>query len=183
MRSEREESATFTRRRRSARLAALFGFVALGLVAVGARRGRAEPATVAPLESVLPADGATPAAPTPPQNQSGNADEPAPRPPVPAPSFQLIDATWDRPIRVLPAAEPGRRALVYLHGYCGDVNAVGAFVPAAAAHGTLLALLGDQPCSDKPGRFKWSGDIHGLNERIQRAVRLVNRALSLELDS
>jgi len=84
---------------------------------------------------------------------------------------------------VLPAASSeSKRAIVYLHGYCGDVNAVGAFVPAATAHGTLIALLGDQPCPDKPGRFKWSRDIRGLDERIRRAIRLVNRAQKLELD-
>jgi pimeloyl-ACP methyl ester carboxylesterase len=73
---------------------------------------------------------------------------------------------------------------VYLHGYCGDVNAVGAFIPAATAHGTLIALLGDQPCSkDKPGRFKWSTDAFALDQRIQRAIRLVNRAQKLDLDA
>jgi len=55
-------------------------------------------------------------------------------------------------------------------------------VPTAAAHGTLIALLGDQPCKDKPGRFKWSNDIRGLDARIERAVRLVNRAQGLHLD-
>jgi predicted esterase len=105
-------------------------------------------------------------------------------PPVTPPPYQIVDAGWDRPIRVLPAAQPGRRVLVYLHGYCGDVNAVGAFVPAAAAHGTLIALLGDQPCGkDKPGRFKWSTDPHALDQRIQRAIRLVNRADKLNLDA
>ncbi|MET0795602.1 MAG: hypothetical protein ABW061_29050 [Polyangiaceae bacterium] len=95
-----------------------------------------------------------------------------------------MDAGWDRPIRVLPSAEPSRHVLVYLHGYCGDVNAIGAFVPAAAAHGTLIALLGDQPCAkDKPGRFKWSTDTHALDQRIQRAIRLVNRAQQLDLDA
>ncbi len=105
-----------------------------------------------------------------------------PHPPVPTPNFHYVDATWDQEIRVLPAAQPGPRVLVYLHGYCGDINAVGAFVPAAAAHGTLIALLGDQPCKDKPGRFKWSNDIRGLDARIQRAVRLVNRRQGLKLD-
>jgi predicted esterase len=104
--------------------------------------------------------------------------------PVTPPNYELLDAGSDRPIRVLPAANAGasRRVLVYLHGYCGDVNAVGAFVPTVAAHGTLIALLGDQPCKDKPGRFKWSGDTHALDQRIQRAIRLVNRAHSWELD-
>jgi len=53
--------------------------------------------------------------------------------PVTPPNYELLDAGSDRPIRVLPAATPGRRVIVYLHGHCGDVNAVGAFVPAAAA--------------------------------------------------
>src|SRR6187431_196321 len=103
--------------------------------------------------------------------------------PVTPPNYELLDAGSDRPIRVLPAATPGRRVIVYLHGYCGDVNAVGAFVPAAAAHGTLIALLGDHPCKDKPGRFKWSSDTHALDQRIQRAIRLVNRAHPWDLDA
>ncbi len=111
--------------------------------------------------------------------------DPAPvrvKAPFTQPSFTLVDAGKDRPIRVLQAATPGRRVLVYLHGYCGDVNAVGAFVPAAAAHGTLLALLGDKPCKDKPGRFKWDSDTFHLDQRIQQAIRLVNRARHLDLD-
>ncbi|HWZ91136.1 MAG TPA: hypothetical protein VNW92_19880 [Polyangiaceae bacterium] len=154
---------------------------ALGLALAGAGSGRAESLPSAPIARVLPAPSAAPAAPTPPQNPSNAAAEPSPEPVTP-PNYTLVDATWDKPIRVLRAAEPDRRVLVYLHGYCGDVNAVGAFVNAAAAHGTLLALLGDQPCPDKPGRFKWSNDIHGLDERIKRAVRLVNRSLQLELN-
>ena len=104
------------------------------------------------------------------------------RAPFTQPTFQFVDAGKDRPIRVLPAAARGRRVLVYLHGYCGDVNAVGAFLPAAAAHGTLIALLGDQPCKGKPGRFKWDADAFNLDRRIQRAIRLVNQAQHLDLD-
>jgi pimeloyl-ACP methyl ester carboxylesterase len=102
--------------------------------------------------------------------------------PVTPPNYELLDANSDRPIRVLRAKNPGRRVLVYLHGYCGDVNAVGAFAPTAAAHGTLIALLGDQPCKGRPGRFKWSSDTHALDQRIQRAIRLVNRAHQWDLD-
>jgi len=102
--------------------------------------------------------------------------------PVTPPKYEVLDAGSDRPIRILPAANPGRRVLVYLHGYCGDVNAVGAFVPTATAHGALLALLGDQPCKDKPGRFKWSSDTHALDQRIRRAIQLVNRTHHWNLD-
>jgi len=103
--------------------------------------------------------------------------------PVTPPDYELLDAASDRPIRVLPAAQPGRRVLVYLHGYCGDVNAVGAFAPTATAYGTLIALLGDQPCKDKPGRFKWSTDAHAQDQRIQRAIRLVNQTHGWNLDA
>jgi predicted esterase len=155
-------------RKQRAERAFLGALFVLGALALAAASGRAEP---------------TPAAPALPASDAG-ADAALPRhPPVPPPNYTFIDASGDQPIRVLPAATPLPRALVYLHGYCGDVNAVGAFVPAAAAHGTLIALLGDQPCKDKPGRFKWSNDIRGLDGRIERAVRLVNRAQGLQLDA
>ncbi|HEY1532992.1 MAG TPA: hypothetical protein VGF76_03210 [Polyangiaceae bacterium] len=147
---------------------AFFGaLLALGALALAAASGHAEPTPAA--SAMLASDAGADAA-------------PATHPPVPPPNYTFLEASGDQPIRVLPAATPGPRALVYLHGYCGDVNAVGAFVPAAAAHGTLIALLGDQPCKDKPGRFKWSNDIRGLDARIERAVRLVNRAQGLHLD-
>lgn len=149
--------------------------LALGVCALGLAtpsRGAEPPNGFAPLPAV------TTAAP-----DAGPPPAPIPSHPVTPPPYTLVDAGWDRPIRVLPSAQPSPRVLVYLHGYCGDVNAVGAFVPAAAEHGTLIALLGDQPCAkDKPGRFKWSRDAHALDQRIQRAIRLVNRAQGLTLD-
>ncbi|HET7541729.1 MAG TPA: hypothetical protein VFK05_17765 [Polyangiaceae bacterium] len=169
--------------------------LALATLAFSARDGSAE--TVAAAPSPAPAtapaaapSAAPPAAPpaVPAAHDESNAPAAPPAPalpthiPVTAPEYEVLDAGSDRPIRVLKAARPGRRVLVYLHGYCGDVNAVGAFVPVATAHGTLLALLGDQPCKDKPGRFKWSNDSHGLDQRIARAIRLVNRTHSWELD-
>jgi predicted esterase len=166
--------------RRARAVRVLIGvWVALGTLALAPRHTRADAAAGAPSLTAR-----TPASTLGSPDSGIDADGGAPLPahPVTPPNFELVDATSERPIRVLPAAEPGARALVYLHGYCGDVNAVGAFVPAAAAHGTLIALLGDQPCKDKPGRFKWSGDIRGLNTRIQRAVAHVNRALGQHLD-
>jgi len=157
--------------------------LALALTAL-AHAGRSGGAEFPPASSAVPS--ATIAAPP------SAASSDAPPPSVPAlpthipvtpPDYEVLDAGSDRPIRVLPAAQPGRRVLVYLHGYCGDVNAVGAFVPAAAAHGTLIALLGDQPCKDKPGRFKWSTDTHAQDQRIQRAIRLVNRTHGWDLDA
>jgi predicted esterase len=154
----------------------------LAVLCFGARGGRADTAPSRQIASVSGSVSAAPPAPTPPPENSTSTPDGAPHLLVAPPNYAIVDAGWDRPIRVLPSPTPGKRALVYLHGYCGDVNAPGAFVPAAAEHGTLVALLGDQPCKDKPGRFKWSNDIHGLDERIKRALGLVNRALKLKLD-
>ena len=159
------------------------GAVVLFATLAAVLRSQAEPTPAAPagaIAKVAPLPSAAASEPTP--NPGADATE-VPHLLVTPPNYAFVDATWDRPLRVLASAEASKRVLVYLHGYCGDVNAVGAFVPAAAAHGTLIALLGDQPCKDKPGRFKWSNDIRGLDEHIQRAVRLVNRALKLELDA
>ncbi|HKO47645.1 MAG TPA: hypothetical protein VJV79_07975 [Polyangiaceae bacterium] len=151
--------------------------LALALLGHAAHSGGAEtPPAVVAVAVDASSDAGTPPAPTLPTQIA-----------VTAPNYELLDAGSDRPIRVLPAQNPGqsRRVLVYLHGYCGDVNAVGAFVPTAAAHGALIALLGDKPCTgkkDKPGRFKWSGDTRGLDQRIQRAIRLVNRTHQWDLD-
>ncbi|HYP99188.1 MAG TPA: hypothetical protein VER96_11020 [Polyangiaceae bacterium] len=153
---------------------------------VGAETPSGATAVVPPAPSAAPPASATPPGATSAAPASDAAAPPAPtlptHIPVTPPDYEVLDAGSDRPIRVLPAAQPGRRVMIYLHGYCGDVNAVGAFVPAAAAHGTLIALLGDQPCKDKPGRFKWSADPHAQDQRIQRAIRLVNRTHGWDLD-
>ena len=158
--------------RETAWLASGCALVLAALVHTG-RSGGAEPPPLTATSSTLHAANATTALPAP---------ELPTHLPVTPPSYEVLDAGRDRPIRVLSGTTPGRRVLVYLHGYCGDVNAVGAFAPAAAAHGTLIALLGDQPCKDKPGRFKWSSDTHELDQRIQRAIRLVNRTHDWDLD-
>ena len=164
-------------------LAVIAACAGLAVLALGARAGRADNAPGGGIASASASVSAAAPAPTPPPDNATSAPDSAPHLLVTPPNYTLVDAGWDRPIRVLPGATASKRALVYLHGYCGDVNAPGAFVPAAAEHGTLIALLGDQPCKDKPGRFKWSNDIHGLDERIKRALRLVNRTLKLELDA
>jgi pimeloyl-ACP methyl ester carboxylesterase len=160
---------------RGAGFVALASALALAALVHATRSGGAETPPTTP-SAALDAGIAAPVTPAPTATLPTHI-------PVTPPDYEVLDAGSDRPIRVLPAARPGRRVLVYLHGYCGDVNAVGAFVSAAAAHGTLIALLGDQPCKDKPGRFKWSSDTHALDQRITRAIRLVNGAHSWDLDA
>lgn len=179
---------------RSAGWLAVASALTLAALAHAGRSGGAEtPSALAPAAPSAPPPGAasSAASPAPSVVPTAGTDTDVAAPSAPAlpthipvtpPAYEVLDAGSDRPIRILPAAQAGRRVLIYLHGYCGDVNAVGAFVPAAAAHGTLIALLGDQPCKDKPGRFKWSSDTHALDQRIQRAIRLVNHAHGWDLD-
>jgi predicted esterase len=160
------------RRRRVAVWLAVGGVGLAGSLGISPRVGRAD----------TPPDSNV--ARTEPGEDAGSAALPTRiRAPFTQPDFKLVDAGQDRPIRVLPSTHRSRRVLVYLHGYCGDVNAVGAFMPAAAEHGTLIALLGDEPCKGKPGRFKWNSDTHHLDERIRHAIHLVNRAQQLDLDA
>ena len=88
---------------------------------------------------------------------------------------EKIAVPGDRAVFVAHGAPGDRRALVYLHGRCGDVHAFRGWAPAAARHGTLIALVGDTPC--KGGwRSTWSHDIAGLDRRIRAAIAAVGAA-------
>ncbi|HEY2405120.1 MAG TPA: hypothetical protein VGI10_03910 [Polyangiaceae bacterium] len=137
----------------------LLGF--LGLVCLGA----------APAVSAI---APSPAASTSPSEPGVASPAPAPSEPpkfaFAPPAYRVLEDAMDPALYVLDGRVPNGRVLIYLHGYCGDINAIGAFAEAATAHGTVITLLGDQPCPDRPGRFKWSRDIKGLDQRIQRAL-------------
>ncbi|MEM9695156.1 MAG: alpha/beta fold hydrolase [Myxococcota bacterium] len=75
-------------------------------------------------------------------------------------------------------------AMVYLHGLCGDPLAFRAWMEAAAVHGTLISMRGDEPCPGRGGRTKWSFDYRRLDARITRAITTVSarRETPLDLD-
>lgn len=63
------------------------------------------------------------------------------------------------------------RPIVYLHGMCSDPREdLAAWGGLATRHGPILALLGDVPCPDKPGRTKWSSEPEALDGRVRAAV-------------
>jgi pimeloyl-ACP methyl ester carboxylesterase len=88
----------------------------------------------------------------------------------------------DRTLYVVHGLASTRRALVYLHGVCGDVTAVRSWTVPLSRHGTLIALLGDKRC-DVPNRYRWDDSTVALDARIDRAVGVVARARNGLLDA
>lgn len=76
-----------------------------------------------------------------------------------------------------------RRPIVYLHGMCGDPKEdLDAWGNIAKQHGTIIAVMGDVACPDKPGRLKWSTDASAIDARIDAAVKSVSEARGLRLE-
>jgi predicted esterase len=88
----------------------------------------------------------------------------------------------DRPVQVAHGAPGDRRAIVYLHGVCGRVEAFRAWERAAVRHGTVVALLGDAPC-DGTGRFSWGPDVARIDARVTAALRAVGEVRGAPLDA
>lgn len=119
-------------------------------------------------------------------------ESPAPESPAPAPPeaqlppgvepgvSTLVPVPGDKPVLVIHAPAENRRAIVYLHGLCGNVRAVEAFRQAAVASGTLVSLFGDKPCGG--GRFHWGKKIDPIEARVEEALRAVRAARGGLLD-
>jgi predicted esterase len=91
-----------------------------------------------------------------------------------------VEVPGDRPVYVLPGNPGDTRLIVYLHGMCGDTTAADYFRGAARAHGTLIALRGDTPCSGD--RFKWRDDPSTIVQRLRAAVERVSVAKQVQLE-
>jgi predicted esterase len=105
-------------------------------------------------------------------------DPPGSAAPSAAATLDRVAVPGDRAVRVVHGAP---RPIIYLHGVCGDIEAVLHFAGALRRHGTLLALYGDDACKDQPGRYRWESSVARLTERIDRAVEAV-RANGTSLD-
>ena len=76
-----------------------------------------------------------------------------------------------------------RRPIVYLHGMCADPKEdLDAWGNIAKDHGTIIAVKGDVPCPDKPGRLKWSNDATAIDSKIETTVKSVADAQGLPLE-
>lgn len=75
-------------------------------------------------------------------------------------------------IEVLHAPAAIRRALIYLHGACGDIHAAKAFTDVLQRYATLIALRGERSCG-RADRYYWSGRVEPLMQRIDQALDAV----------
>src|SRR5690349_15657850 len=95
------------------------------------------------------------------QAQSGTAQTP---PPTAVRTDELV-------VRGNPSV---RRPIVHLHGMCADPKEdLDAWGNIAKDHGTIIAVKGDVPCPDKPGRLKWSNDAAAIDSKIESTVKSV----------
>ena len=78
----------------------------------------------------------------------------------------------DSAVRVVHGGPDVRWALVYLHGMCGNPEAVADWSSVASRYGTLIVLRADVPCGDRPGN-KWPTDVSAIQGRIDRALEVV----------
>jgi predicted esterase len=101
---------------------------------------------------------------------------------VPPPA-RFVPVSGDVPAFVAPAPLPQAtaRAIVYLHGMCGDPARAAEWAQVAQRHGTLIALRAENPCPGQVGHY-WRGDATYLDYRIKKAIRSVADALDLPLD-
>jgi predicted esterase len=108
--------------------------------------------------------------------------------PPPDPSFTAgegaaVEIPGDHSALVFHAPPNVHRAIVYLHGLCGDPAKIDSWAPAASAHGTIIALTGNRSCGRGLGRFKWGFSVSLLNQRIVTAVERVAAERGGRLDT
>ncbi len=96
--------------------------------------------------------------------------------------YTRLAVPQDRDLHVYHAPASVGRALVYLHGVCGNVHAVKPWVTRAVAFGTLIELVGDSPCKDRPGRFAWKAPVTSIIDRVDVALKHVQEARGSLLD-
>jgi pimeloyl-ACP methyl ester carboxylesterase len=95
-----------------------------------------------------------------------------------------VEVPSDHAVRVVEGRPDDRRVLVYLHGMCADPKEdLDAWGIVAKEHGTIIALTGDVPCPEKPGRRKWSDDIATIDARITSAIDSASARRPEKLDA
>ena len=86
--------------------------------------------------------------------------------------FTSVEVTGDAALAVNYARAGIGRAIVYLHGACGDMQAPRAWSSVSIEVGTLIALRGDRSCG-KNDRYYWGPDTRQLESRVRVALARV----------
>lgn len=113
---------------------------------------------------------------------AGAPADPGPPPERFDPSLPVeVPVEGDLVALVAHGATGNRRAIVYLHGVCGDVTKYRAWAGAAVHFGTVIAVRGDDRCKE-PGRYRWGSGVERTDRRLMAAVRAVGAARGEPLD-
>jgi predicted esterase len=79
--------------------------------------------------------------------------------------------------------KPGvTRAMIYLHGVCGNVQKIEDWTDMASNYVTTIALYGNKPCPTAPARASWNQDIEFIHQLIQTALNRVAEDRAGQLD-
>ena len=95
------------------------------------------------------------------------------------PPWTDVGVPGDKPIEVVPGPPDSPFVIIYMHGLCGNPFAFRSWWQAAARHGTLVSLRGDEPCKQPgkpPGRTEWSYDYTAIDRRIVAAIATASEA-------
>jgi pimeloyl-ACP methyl ester carboxylesterase len=92
----------------------------------------------------------------------------------------VVPVPGDRQLLVFHAKASNQRAILYMHGHCGNVHAVESWSEVLADSGTLIAVLGDRNCGN--GRFKWGKRLDLIQARLSNALTVVKAARGGLLD-
>jgi predicted esterase len=134
----------------------------------------------APLPSAAPDSAPAPAA-----SQATGAAPDSPPPPAERfdPSLPAeVKVEGDLVAQVAHGPVGNRRAIVYLHGVCGNVHKFRDWTAAAVHFGTVIAVLGDDKCKE-PGRYRWGAGVERTDRRIVAALRAVSAVRGAPLDT
>jgi pimeloyl-ACP methyl ester carboxylesterase len=100
------------------------------------------------------------------------APELGPAPPAPGRPVD-VEVPGAPPIVVAYAEDGVERALIYLHGACGDIRAPRAWTEVSSRYATLIAIKGDRRCDPDSDRTYWGPDIEQHEARIEAALERV----------
>lgn len=78
----------------------------------------------------------------------------------------------DRALRVAHAPDSSQRAVVYLHGMCGDPKGADPWIDLATQYATVITVRANVKCPDRPG-YKWPQEPEQIQPRIDAALAYV----------
>lgn len=74
------------------------------------------------------------------------------------------------------------RAMVYLHGVCGNVDKIRDWTEQASHHVTTIAIYGNKACPTSSSRFSWNQDIEFVHQLVQNTLAEVAKTRDGQLD-